>query len=126
MPLRLANHSPPDSEASAPGSAHTHEGVTLNPIAHPRESFPLASECGRVPHSSDTPSGPVTRPWILRFAIRPDSQQATALPPALYDEDQQISVGVDTDLLPYMATHSPTVPDGSVSNPPPLDEGTKD
>ncbi|WP_411129930.1 putative ATP-grasp-modified RiPP [Streptomyces sp. x-19] len=98
----------------------------MHPIAHPREAFPLAPEGGRIPHSSEQPSGTNTRPWILRYAMLPDSQQAVALPAALYDEDRQISVGVDTDLLPFMQTHSPTIPDGSTTNPPPLDEGTKD
>ncbi|MFF2925523.1 putative ATP-grasp-modified RiPP [Streptomyces celluloflavus] len=98
----------------------------MHAISHPLETFPLAPEGGSVPHSSEQPSGANTRPWILRYAMLPDSQQATALPPALYDEDRQISVGVDTDLLPYMQTHSPTIPDGSPANPPPLDEGPKD
>ncbi|MFD9789409.1 putative ATP-grasp-modified RiPP [Streptomyces sp. NPDC059070] len=98
----------------------------MNPIAHPRAAFPLAPKGGRIPHSSEPPSGPNTRPWILRYAILPDAAQAIVLPPALYDEDRQISVGVDTDLLPYMGTHHPTVPDGDMKSPPPLDEGPKD
>ncbi|MFD7013759.1 putative ATP-grasp-modified RiPP [Streptomyces sp. NPDC059928] len=98
----------------------------MNPIAHPRAAFPLAPEGGRIPHSAEQPSGPGTRPWILRYATLPDSTRATPLPPALYDEDRQISVGVDSDLLPCMGTHHPSVPDGSTTNPPPLDEGPKD
>ncbi|WP_369377686.1 putative ATP-grasp-modified RiPP [Streptomyces sp. cg36] len=98
----------------------------MSHIAHPQAAFPLVAEGGRIPHSSEQPSGPTTRPWILRYAILPDSTQAVPLPPALYDEDRQISVGVDTDLLPYMQTHNPTVPDGDPKNPPPLDEGPKD
>ncbi|MCB5908332.1 putative ATP-grasp-modified RiPP [Streptomyces pinistramenti] len=98
----------------------------MHPISHPREAFPLAPEGGRTPYSSEQSSDANTRPWILRYAMLPDSQQAVALPPALYDEDRQISVGVDTDLLPYMQTHSPTIPDGNTTNPPPLDEGAKD
>lgn len=100
--------------------------MTTTTISHPNEAFPLAPEGGRVPHSSEHPSVGAVRPWLLRFAQKPDATQATALPATLYDEELQISIGVDTDLLPYMQTHSPTVPDGSTSNPPPLDEGTKD
>lgn len=98
----------------------------MTTVAHPREAFPLAPEGGRVPHSDEQPSGPNTRPWILRYAQTPDATQATALPASLYDEELQISIGIDTDLLPYMQTHSPTIPDGSTTNPPPLDEGPKD
>ncbi|MGW8988648.1 putative ATP-grasp-modified RiPP [Streptomyces zhihengii] len=93
-------------------------------LAHPREAFPLAPEGGRIPRSSEQPS--TTRPWILRFAQRPDATQATVMPAALYDAVQQVSIGVDTDLLPFMQTHTPTIPDGSTTNPPPLDEGPKD
>ncbi|MEW9519291.1 putative ATP-grasp-modified RiPP [Streptomyces tubercidicus] len=95
-------------------------------LAHPREAFPLAPEGGRVPHSTEQPSGPTSRPWVLRYAQTPDATQAIPLPAALYDEELQLSVGVDTDILPFMQTHTPTVPDGSTTNPPPLDEGPKD
>ncbi|MGY5131524.1 putative ATP-grasp-modified RiPP [Streptomyces nigrescens] len=98
----------------------------MSTLAHPREAFPLAPESGRVPPGPEAPSAPTTRPWVLRFAQTPDSTQATPLPAALYDEELQLSVGVDTDLLPFMQTHSPTIPDGSTTNPPPLDEGAKD
>ncbi|MFI0906752.1 putative ATP-grasp-modified RiPP [Streptomyces sioyaensis] len=98
----------------------------MRTLVHPREAFPLAPEGGRVPHSAEQPSGPATRPWILRYAQTPDATQAIPLPAALYDEELQLSVGVDTDLLPFMQTHSPTIPDGSTTNPPPLDEGPKD
>ncbi|CDR06427.1 predicted protein [Streptomyces iranensis] len=37
-----------------------------------------------------------------------------------------MSVGLYDGPLPYMTTHSPTVPDGNMTNPPPLDEGPKD
>ncbi|QKW08026.1 putative ATP-grasp-modified RiPP [Streptomyces sp. NA04227] len=95
-------------------------------LAHPREAFPLAPEGGRIPHSSEPPSAPETRPWALRFARTPDATQATVKPAALYDEDLQMSVGLYDGPLPFMQTHSPTIPDGSITNPPPLDEGTKD
>ncbi|MFG2722934.1 putative ATP-grasp-modified RiPP [Streptomyces sp. NPDC048416] len=98
----------------------------MNPIAHPHAAFPLAPEGGRIPQSTEQPSGSASRPWILRYATLPDSTQVTPLPEALYDEEQQISVGVDTDVLPYMQTNNATVPDGSPSNPPPIDEGAKD
>ncbi|MFI2199909.1 hypothetical protein ACH47Z_03800 [Streptomyces sp. NPDC020192] len=91
-----------------------------------REAFPLAPEGGRIPRSTEPPTGPDSRPWILRFARVPDASQATVLPLAVYDEESQVSVGLYDGPLPYMATHTPTVPDGNVKNPPPLDEGTKD
>ncbi|MFJ4551113.1 putative ATP-grasp-modified RiPP [Streptomyces sp. NPDC088817] len=91
-----------------------------------REAFPLAPEGGRIPHSTEPPSGPDSRPWALRFARVPDATQATVLPPAVYDPAVQMSVGLYDGPLPYMQTHTPTVPDGNVKNPPPLDEGTKD
>jgi putative ATP-grasp target RiPP len=91
-----------------------------------REAFPLASEGGRIPYSAEPPTGPDSRPWILRFARTPDASQADVLPPAVYDQELQMSVGLYDGPLPYMGTHKPTVPDGNVKNPPPLDEGTKD
>ncbi|MFJ4685480.1 hypothetical protein [Streptomyces sp. NPDC088789] len=91
-----------------------------------REVFPLAPEGGRIPHSSEPPTGPATRPWILRFARTPDSTNATGAPPTIYDDDLQRSVTLFDGPLPYMATQSPTVPDGNVKNPPKLDEGAKD
>lgn len=91
-----------------------------------REAFPLAPEGGRIPHSTEPPTGPESRPWILRFARTPDASQAVVLPLAVYDEELQMSVGLYDGPLPYMQTHTPTVPDGNVNNPPPLDEGTKD
>lgn len=91
-----------------------------------RAAFPLAPEGGRIPHSDEPPTGPATRPWILRFARVPDASQAVVMPLAVYDEELQMSVGLFDGPLPYMQTHTPTVPDGNVKNPPPLDEGTKD
>jgi len=91
-----------------------------------RDAFPLAPEGGRIPHSTEPPTGPDSRPWILRFARTPDASQATVLPLAVYDPTLQMSVGLFDGPLPFMQTHSPTVPDGNVKNPPPLDEGTKD
>ncbi|MFF9570669.1 putative ATP-grasp-modified RiPP [Streptomyces sp. NPDC014685] len=90
-----------------------------------REAFPLS--CGRLPFSTERPSGPETRPWVLRFARTPDSTGAVTFPDAFYDRDRQVSLSHDGGLLMCMAnTHSPTVPDGSMTNPPPLDEGPKD
>ncbi|PNG92786.1 hypothetical protein SMF913_28251 [Streptomyces malaysiensis] len=56
----------------------------------------------------------------------PDSAQAIEKPAAVYDEESQMSIGLYDGPLPYMATHTPTVPDGNMTNPPPLDEGPKD
>ncbi|HLL37421.1 MAG TPA: putative ATP-grasp-modified RiPP [Streptomyces sp.] len=98
----------------------------MTTVVDMRESFPLAPEGGRVPHSTERPTGPATRPWILRFARTPDRQQAVVLPAAVYDDELQLSVGLYGGPLPYMQTHNPTVPDGDVKNPPPLDEGSKD
>jgi putative ATP-grasp target RiPP len=95
-------------------------------VTHPREAFPLLPEGGRVPDSNERPTGSSTRPWILRFARVPDSTQAIVKPPTIYDEESQMSVGLYDGPLPYMATHTPSVPDGNVKNPPPLDEGPKD
>ncbi|UFR06101.1 hypothetical protein KBP30_35170 [Streptomyces sp. Go40/10] len=95
-------------------------------VADVREAFPLAPENGRIPHSMEPPTGAETRPWILRFARVPDASQATVLPAAVYDEQLQMSVGLYDGPLPYMQTHTPTIPDGNVKNPPPLDEGAKD
>ncbi|MFF8726003.1 putative ATP-grasp-modified RiPP [Streptomyces sp. NPDC015171] len=95
-------------------------------VADVREAFPLAPEGGRIPYSSAPPSIAGSRPWALRFARTPDATQATVLPPAVYDDEQQMSVGMYDGPLPYMQTHKPTVPDGSVKNPPALDEGPKD
>ncbi|MFE9886137.1 putative ATP-grasp-modified RiPP [Streptomyces scopuliridis] len=99
----------------------------MTTVAHPREAFPMAPEAGRFPTSADLPTSPVTRPWILRFVRVPDSQQATVVPASVYDDDQQVSLTLDGNLIAVMAnTHSPTVPDGNIKNPPALDEGTKD
>ncbi|MGW1000498.1 putative ATP-grasp-modified RiPP [Streptomyces sp. NPDC002520] len=95
-------------------------------VADLREAFPLAPEGGRIPHSTEPPTGPESRPWILRFVRTPDASQAVVLPLAVYDEELQMSVGLYEGPLPYMQTHTPTIPDGSTTNPPPLDEGTKD
>ncbi|MFD8965504.1 putative ATP-grasp-modified RiPP [Streptomyces sp. NPDC059568] len=96
-------------------------------ISHPREAFPITPEAGRTPHSSEEPTGAGTRPWILQYVRVPDSQQATIVPETVYDEDRQMSFTLGGDLVTCMAnTHSPTVPDGNMKNPPPLDEGTKD
>ena len=92
-----------------------------------REAFPLAPEGGRTPRSSESPTGLDSRPWALRFAHTPDASQADVVPPAVYDENLQVSVGLyDGDPLYMGKTHSPTVPDGNMKNPPPLDEGAKD
>ncbi len=95
-------------------------------VADVRAAFPLAAEGGRIPHRDEPPTGPTTRPWILRFARVPDASQAVVVPLAVYDEELQMSVGLFDGPLPYTQTHSPTVPDGNVKNPPPLDEGSKD
>lgn len=91
-----------------------------------REAFPLTREGGSIPLSAELPTGPDTRPWILRFARIPDATQAIVKPPAVYDEELQMSVGLYDGPLPYMQTHTPTIPDGDPNNPPPLDEGPKD
>jgi len=92
-----------------------------------REAFPLTPSEGRTPYSSEAPSGPQTRPWALRFARVPDSTGATVIPTHAYDHARQVNLSYDGGLLTCMAnTHSPTVPDGSTTNPPPLDEGAKD
>ncbi|MEU0844814.1 putative ATP-grasp-modified RiPP [Streptomyces sp. NPDC005962] len=99
----------------------------MTTAAHPREAFPIAPEGGRVPHSSEAPTGPTTRPWILRYVRVPDSQKATVVPATVYDETLQMSLALDGVLVTCMAnTHNATVPDGSSTNPPPLDEGAKD
>ncbi|MEU8758871.1 putative ATP-grasp-modified RiPP [Streptomyces sp. NPDC048659] len=88
-----------------------------------REVFPLTA---RLLPSSDPQSSAATRPWILRFARTPDSTQAVTIPPAVYDPESQMSVSLYGGPLPFMQTHTPSVPDGSIHNPPPLDEGPKD
>lgn len=99
----------------------------MTTVAHPREAFPLVPEGGRLINSSEPPTHFTTRPWLLRFAVAPDPTTATVKPSAIYDEQAQMSVGLYDGPLPYMGnTHSPTVPDGSAENPPPLDEGPKD
>ncbi|MCX4550212.1 putative ATP-grasp-modified RiPP [Streptomyces sp. NBC_01267] len=68
-----------------------------------------------------------SRPWILRFVRVPDAQQATVVPETAYDDELQMSLTTDGNPVTVMAnTHSPTIPDGSTTNPPPLDEGAKD
>ncbi|MFE5753796.1 putative ATP-grasp-modified RiPP [Streptomyces massasporeus] len=92
-----------------------------------REAFPLTLPGGRTPFSAEAPSSPQTRPWALRFARTPDSTGAPRIPAHAYDQDRQVNISHDGGLLTCMAnTHSPTVPDGSTTNPPPLDEGPKD
>ncbi|MFI6249070.1 putative ATP-grasp-modified RiPP [Streptomyces sp. NPDC051016] len=92
-----------------------------------REVFPHTPVGGRIPHSAEPPSGPDSRPWALRFARVPDATQADVLPAAVYDEDLQVSIGpYDGDPLYMGKTSTPTVPDGNMKNPPPLDEGAKD
>ncbi|MFH8403720.1 putative ATP-grasp-modified RiPP [Streptomyces sp. NPDC018019] len=98
----------------------------MTSVAHPRESFPLAPENGRIPHSAESPTGPNTRPWILRFARVPDATRASVRPAAVYDPELQVSVSLFGDPLTFAGTHDPTVPDGDVEDPPPLDEGAKD
>lgn len=97
------------------------------PLANALEQFPMTPVGGLFPRTDAMPSAPTTRPWILRFARTPDPATATAIPPAHYDQAQQISVGIfDPGLLPYMQTNAATVQDGDPNNPPPLDEGAKD
>ncbi|WP_330455344.1 MULTISPECIES: putative ATP-grasp-modified RiPP [unclassified Streptomyces] len=92
-----------------------------------REAFPLTPPGGRIPHSTEPPSGPLTRPWALRFARVPDATEAVRVLPHFYDHERQVNLSHGGDLLTCMAnTHSPTIPDGSTTNPPPLDEGPKD
>ncbi|MFD7136954.1 putative ATP-grasp-modified RiPP [Streptomyces sp. NPDC059894] len=92
-----------------------------------REAFPLTPPGGRTPFSEEAPSAPSTRPWALRFARTPDSTGAVRIPAHTYDYGRQVSVSSGGGLLTCMAnTHTPTVPDGSTTNPPPLDEGPKD
>lgn len=99
--------------------------MTTIPLA--REGFPLVAPGGLTPYSEEPPSAPTTRPWALRFARVPDSHSAVRVPEHAYDRDQQVNVSFDGGLLTCMAnTHSPTVPDGSTTNPPPIDEGAKD
>ncbi|MEV6744161.1 putative ATP-grasp-modified RiPP [Streptomyces sp. NPDC051080] len=98
----------------------------ITAIADPREVFPLAPRDAYALHGSERPSSATTRPWILRFARTPDATQAIVRPSAVYDNELQMSVGLYEGPLPYMQTHTPTVPDGSMTNPPPLDEGPKD
>ncbi|MEV7713063.1 putative ATP-grasp-modified RiPP [Streptomyces sp. NPDC088270] len=98
----------------------------ITAIADPREAFPLASKLPRALHGSELPSSANTRPWVLRFARTPDAAKAIVLPPAVYDNELQMSVGLYEGPLPYMQTHTPTIPDGSTTSPPPLDEGPKD
>ncbi|MCD9143630.1 hypothetical protein [Streptomyces albireticuli] len=96
----------------------------MTTVAHPRDAFPLTPEGGRLVRSDEPPTR--TRPWILRFAHIPDATQATAKPPARYDDESQMSVALFDGPLPYMQTDTPTIPDGDPENPPPLDEGPKD
>ncbi|MFF0716945.1 putative ATP-grasp-modified RiPP [Streptomyces bauhiniae] len=92
-----------------------------------REGFPLVAPGGRTPYSAEPPSAPQTRPWVLRFARIPDSTSAVRVPEHEYDRDRQVNVSYDGGVLTCMAnTHTPTVPDGSTTNPPQLDEGPKD
>ncbi|MFJ9822209.1 putative ATP-grasp-modified RiPP [Streptomyces sp. NPDC101151] len=92
-----------------------------------REAFPLTPPGGRTPFSAEAPSSALTRPWALRFARIPDSTKVTRVPAHTYDDVRQVNMTYDGGLLTCMAnTHNPTVPDGSTTNPPPLDEGPKD
>jgi putative ATP-grasp target RiPP len=92
-----------------------------------REAFPLTPLGGRTPYSEETPSSEQTRPWALRFARLPDSTAAVRLPAHAYDPHRQVNISDDGGLLTCMSnTHTPTIPDGSTTNPPPLDEGPKD
>ncbi|MFJ7419714.1 putative ATP-grasp-modified RiPP [Streptomyces uncialis] len=95
-------------------------------ISHPREAFPLTPRGGSVPYSEEAPSGPDTRPWVLRFARTPDSVGVVPVPDTYFDEHQQVSLAVGGGLMPCMGTHKATVPDGSITDPPKLDEGPKD
>ncbi|MER6789864.1 putative ATP-grasp-modified RiPP [Streptomyces sp. NPDC000658] len=99
--------------------------MATNTLERAREAFPLSA--GKLALSAEVPSGPDTRPWALRFARTPDSTGAVRIPASFYDKNRQVNVSYDGGLLTCMAnTHTPTVPDGSTSNPPPLDEGAKD
>jgi putative ATP-grasp target RiPP len=92
-----------------------------------REAFPLTPAAGRIPYSAEAPSGRQTRPWALQFARTPDSTGAARVPAHAYHHGRQVNVSDDGGLLTCMAnTHTPTVPDGSTTNPPQLDEGPKD
>lgn len=97
------------------------------PIHLEREAFPLTPAGGLTPRSTEPPSAVRTRPWALRFARVPDSTGAARIPAHAYDHGRQVNVCDDGNLLSCMAnTHTPTVPDGSTTNPPRLDEGPKD
>ncbi|MEU3075033.1 hypothetical protein [Streptomyces laurentii] len=98
--------------------------MSTTTIAHPREVFPLAPERTRGLHTSEPPSTQGDRPWILQFARTP--QQPITIPLAVYDDAQQVSLSLYGGPLPFMQTETPTVPDGSTTSPPPLDEGPKD
>jgi hypothetical protein len=91
------------------------------------ESFAMIPQEGPIPRGNAS-STRANRPWILRFARVPDRchEQTTQIPDTVYDYERQISVALYGDVLPYMATNKPTVQDGSVTNPPKLDEGAKD
>ncbi|MFE5853188.1 putative ATP-grasp-modified RiPP [Streptomyces sp. NPDC056500] len=99
----------------------------MTTVAHPvREAFPLVDKSARE-GSSQSPSGPSTRPWVMRFAATPDRRNLTAVPQTRYDEMKQVSVTLDgSELLPCMATEKKTVPDGDMKNPPPPDQGPQD
>ncbi|MEV0845409.1 putative ATP-grasp-modified RiPP [Streptomyces sp. NPDC049954] len=122
MTARRGRHSV-RGRSSAGISDQPKENIVVS--AH-REAFPLTPEGGRTPFSSEPPSSPQTRPWALRGARVPNSS-AAPVPAHFYDHGQQVNVEAGGGLLTCMAgTHSPTVPDGSTTNPPPLDEGPKD
>lgn len=126
-PPRLVPHRPNGPRQSGREAQPTQEEQSvITTLADPRESFPLARDITRTADGGEPPTGATTRPWILRFARVPDATQAVVKPSAFYDDELQMSVGLYDGPLPYMQTHSPTIPDGSTSNPPPLDEGPKD
>ncbi|WP_217545549.1 hypothetical protein [Streptomyces sp. GbtcB6] len=94
------------------------------------QAFPLNPADGPLRLSDEAPSGPDTRPWALRGARTPDSTTGTRVPEHFYDRRRQVNLTPEGDhLVPLAAktaTHDPTVPDGNMGNPPPLDEGPKD
>jgi putative ATP-grasp target RiPP len=95
-------------------------------LTNPSSAFPLGPAGFRYPDGQQPPSGPSTRPWILRYAAPPMPTNATTLPAFAYDPERQVNLDLFGGQLPSRETHKASVPDGSVDNPPPLDEGEKD
>lgn len=93
-------------------------------MSNMQDAFPLVSTAGQVIDCAEEPSN--VRPWIMQFAVPVNCGSAVQVPAARYDDQLQVSVGLFGGEMPCMGTHSPTIPDGDSSNPPPLDEGPKD